>query len=130
MRMPYKRSHGVKVERKRKKTQEEKNENARLRKVRFNERKSAARALEALSKHRPLFYFADAQRHGTYGTDNPIVTSMESSIPTARYGVFGAVVLREGDVVNIVVWKAITITNHQWTHHPTQCIEDSIAQMK
>ncbi|KAH9068755.1 hypothetical protein Ae201684P_004456 [Aphanomyces euteiches] len=55
MRTHYKRSHGLQVERKRKKTEEEKNGNARLRKVRFNERKSAARALEALSKHRPLF---------------------------------------------------------------------------
>ncbi|KAH9135183.1 hypothetical protein AeRB84_019289 [Aphanomyces euteiches] len=99
MRMHYKRSHGLKVERKRKKTEEEKNENARLRKVRFNERKSAARALEALSKHRPLFSFADAQLRGTYGADNPNLTSMESSIPTAGYGVFAAVDLREGDVV-------------------------------
>ncbi|CAK4690121.1 hypothetical protein AeMF1_004063 [Aphanomyces euteiches] len=75
------------------------NENARLRKVRFYERKSAARALVALSKHRPLFSFTDAQRRGTYGADNPIVTSMESSIPTAGYGVFATVDMRAGDVV-------------------------------
>ncbi|CAK4981302.1 unnamed protein product [Aphanomyces euteiches] len=99
MRTHYKRSHGLQVERKRKKTEEEKNGNARLRKVRFNERKSAARALEALSKHRPLFSFAGAQLRGTYGADNPIVISMESSIPTAGYGVFVVVDLREGDVV-------------------------------
>ncbi|KAG9406735.1 hypothetical protein AC1031_003056 [Aphanomyces cochlioides] len=94
MHMHYKRKHGLTVERKRKKTQEEKNQQARLRK-----RKSAARALEALSKHRTLFSFADAQRRGTYGADNPIVISKESSIPPAGYGVFAAVDLREGDIV-------------------------------